>query len=92
MGARSSSMKIKVTTSLDANLVKAIDNFLETSRSRSRSQLIEDILMNWYKENKKQEIERQIEKYYLSMSDEEREEDQQWCEIASQSYRHLWED
>jgi len=85
-------MKIKVTTSLDANLVKAIDNFLETSRSRSRSQLIEDILMNWYKENKKQEIERQIEKYYLSMSDEEREEDQQWCEIASQSYRHLWED
>ena len=88
----SSSVKVKVTASLDAELVKAIDEFLKKSRDRSRSQLIEDVLRKWQKEQKRQEIESQIEKYYLSLSKKEREEDRTWGEIATQSANALWEE
>ena len=88
----SSSLKVKVTTSLDAELVKSIDKSLKTFKIRSRSQFIEKILYDWLKEQKKREIESQVEEYYLSLSDEEKEEDQEWNEIASRSAHKLWED
>jgi len=88
----SSSLKVKVTTSLDAELVESIDKSLKTSKIRSRSQFIEKILYDWLKEQKKREIENQVEEYYLSLSDEERKEDQEWNEIASRSAQKLWED
>ncbi len=88
----SSSVKVKVTASLDAELVKAIDEFLKEFKARSRSQLIEDILHKWHKEQKRKDLERQIEEYYLSLSNEEREEDRQWSEIAARSAHHLWKE
>ena len=84
--------KVKVTATLDRNLVKALDEFLEKSETRSRSQLIEDVLHKWYKSKKMREIESQIEAYYLSLSNEDQEEDRPWAEVASQSAHHLWED
>lgn len=90
MGSKtSSSVKVKVTASLDAELVKAIDEFLKEFKARSRSQLIEDVLRKWHKEQKRQKLESQIEEYYLSLSNEEREEDRQWSKIAAQSAHHL---
>ena len=88
----SSSGKVKVTASLDRQLVKDLDTFLKESKTRSRSQLIEDVLRTWQLERKRRELESQIEKYYLSLPNEEREEDRQWGEIAAQSARHLWEE
>jgi metal-responsive CopG/Arc/MetJ family transcriptional regulator len=93
MGVKAYSLaKVKVTTSLDAELVKAIDESLKALKARSRSQLIEDILRTWHKEQRKRELERQIEEYYLSLSNEEREEERQWDEIAAKSAHHLWKD
>ena len=88
----SSAEKVKVTASLDGELVKAIDEYLKGSKTRSRSQLIEDVLRNWHEEQKKCEIESQIEQYYLSLSDKEWEEDRQWTKIAAKSAKHLWEE
>ncbi len=88
----SSSKKVKVTASLDAELVHTIDQFLKISKTRSRSQFIEDILRKWHKEQKRKEIESQIEDYYLSLSDNEQEEDRQWTEIAASSAQQLWKD
>lgn len=93
MGSKTTpSVKVKVTASLDAELVKSIDEFLKEFKTRSRSQFIEDILRKWHKEQKKRKLESQIEEYYLSLSNEEREEDRQWSEIAAQSAHHLWEE
>ncbi len=93
MGSKSSSTaKVKVTASLDGELVKAIDEFLGKFKTRSRSKFIEDVLRNWHKEQKKQEVERQIEEYYLSLSNEEQEEDRDWREIAAKSAHLLWEE
>ena len=88
----SSSVKVKVTASLDAELVETIDEFLRESGDRSRSQLIEDALRKWQKEQQRQKIESQIEEYYLSLSDKEREEDRNWRKLAAQSAHHLWEE
>lgn len=93
MGSKaSSSVKVKVTASLDPELVKAIDEFLNELKTQSRSQLIEDVLRKWHKEQKKREIENQIEEYYLSLSNEEQEEDRQWSKIAAQSAHCFWEE
>jgi len=93
MGSKTSSLKkVKVTASLDAQLVKNLDEFLKESKSRSRSQLIEDVLSKWQIEQKRRQLESQVEKYYLSLSDEERKEDRQWSQIAAESARHLWEE
>jgi metal-responsive CopG/Arc/MetJ family transcriptional regulator len=93
MYSKSSSLtKVKVTASLDAELVNAIDRYLKKSKSGSRSQLIEDVLRNWHHDQKKREIERQVEEYYLSLSNEEREEDRNWNRIAANSAHHLWEE
>ena len=84
-----SSVKVKVTASLDPNLVKAIDGYLKESKARSRSQLIEDVIRSWLMEQKKKKIEGEIEQYYLSLSDGERKEDQEWTDIAA---HHLWKE
>ena len=93
MGSKTYSLsKVKVTASLDAELVKAIDESLKNIKVRSRSQLIEDVLLSWHKEQKMRELERQVEEYYLSLSNKDREEERKWDEIAAQSAHHLWKD
>jgi len=87
-----SSVKVKVTASLDPGLVKAIDGYLKESKIRSRSQLIEDVIRSWLMEQKKRKLESEIEQYYLSLSDGERREDQEWTDIAAQSIHHLWKE
>jgi len=86
----SSAQKIKVTTSLDAGLVKNIDEYLKLSKARSRSQLIENILRNWHMAIKKRELESQIEEYYLSSSKDEIKENREWNKIAAESAKSFW--
>lgn len=87
----SSSVKIRITASLNAELVTFIDRFLK-ARNQSRSQFIEDVLDKWHNEQKKQELENQIEDYYLSLSREERKEDHEWSKITAQHAQKLWEE
>jgi len=87
-----SSAKVKVTASLNPALVKQIDEFVKETNAGSRSRLIEYALGKWGKEQEKQKIEKQIEAYYLSLSDEDRLEDRQWNQIAAESVESLWED
>ncbi len=84
--------KVKVTASLDADIVKAMDEYIKKFKLRSRSQLIENALRAWQKEAKKRMLEKQVEAYYSAISDEEREEDRQWCETAAQSATRVWEE
>ncbi len=88
----SSSARVKITTSLDPKLVKEIDEHVKGSKARSRSQLVENILRDWNREQKVREVENQIEQYYLSLSNDEKDEDRQWSKIAAESARRLWEE
>ena len=88
----SSSARVKITTSLDPKLVKEIDEYVKGSKARSRSQLVENILRDWHREQKVREVENQIEQYYLSLSNDEKDEDRQWAKIAAESAKRLWEE
>ena len=93
MGTRTSSFaKVKITASLDPELVKEIDEHVKRSKARSRSQLIENVLRDWHRKQKEREIENQIEQYYLSLSNDEKDEDRQWTKIAAESAKRLWEE
>ncbi len=84
--------KVKVTASLDADIVKGMDDYIEKFNLRSRSHLIENALRAWHKEAKKRILEKQVEAYYSAISAEEWEEDRQWRETAAQSAAGLWEE
>ena len=82
--------KVKITTTINPGIVHAIDSYLKETKNRSRSKLIEDILRSWYMEQKRSEIEKKTEEYYLSLSEDEKKEDKEWTKIAAQSAKHLW--
>ena len=83
--------KVKITTTIDPDIVRAIDSYLEKNKTRSRSKFIEDILRSWYMEQKRNEVEKKVEEYYLSLSKEEKEEDREWTRIAAESTKYSWE-
>ena len=83
--------KVKVTATIDPDIICAIDSYLKKTKNRSRSKFIEDILRSWYIEQKKAEIEKRIEEYYLSLSEDEKKEDKEWTKIAAESAKNLWE-
>ena len=48
--------------------------------------------MNWHREQKVRGVENQIEQFYLSLSNNEKNEDRQWAKIAAESAKRLWEE
>ncbi len=84
--------KAKITLTLSRDLVQQIDELLQSPGARSRSQLVEDAIRRWLREHAKEELERQTEAYYLSLSEAEQEEDREWTETAAQAARPLWEE
>jgi len=84
------SQKAKITVTLSSDLVRQIDQLLDSPEASSRSQLIEEAVRRWLRDQAQEELERQTEEYYLSLSKAERNEDQEWSKIAARSAKHLW--
>ncbi len=91
MPAKSASRKTKLTVSIKNDLAEEILNIAKTEGA-SRSRVIEDMILCSLKEYKRREIERKIEKYYLSMSREEKQEDRDWAAASAESAKRLWRD
>ena len=85
------SPKTKVTVTLSHDLVRKLDELLDAPEAGSRSQLVEEALRRWLDDQLKEELERQTEAYYHSLSEAERKEDRQWSKIAGRSAKQLWE-
>jgi len=83
--------KSKITVTLSRDLVRRLDVLLRSPEAGSRSRLVEEALRRWLHDRAQQELERQTEEYYRSLSKGERKEDQQWSKIASRSARRLWD-
>ena len=86
----SNAARVRVTTSLDATLVKALDNVAKTMGRASRSRLVEEALQHWMAAQNRRRVEEEIEQYYLSLSAAERHEDRQWAAGASHAARKHW--
>lgn len=62
------SQKAKVTVTLNSDLVRQIDQLRDSPEASSRSQLIEEAVRRWLRDQAQIELERQTEEYYLSLS------------------------
>jgi len=69
------SPKSKITVTLSPDLVRQLDVLSPEAGSRSR--LVEEALRRWLHDRAQQELERQTEEYYRSLSKGERKEDEQ---------------
>lgn len=85
------SKKAKITVTLSNDLVRQIDQLLDSPGVSSRSQLVEEAVHRLLRDQAQKELERQTEEYYLSLSKTERNEDRQWSKIAVRSAKHLWD-
>ncbi|MCZ6680768.1 MAG: ribbon-helix-helix protein, CopG family [Candidatus Poribacteria bacterium] len=79
-----------MTLTLDAELIEAIDAIKQQTAGKSRSAVIEKILRPWYHAQLQKKIDRETEAYYLALSDEEQEEDQQWTQLTGTQIDRLW--
>jgi metal-responsive CopG/Arc/MetJ family transcriptional regulator len=89
----SSSMlrKAKLTVTISGDVVNEIDEIAKEKRI-PRSQAIEEMLRDWLLKSKKREIEKDIETYYLSLTEKEKKEDREWARIAAESAKRTWND
>jgi metal-responsive CopG/Arc/MetJ family transcriptional regulator len=87
----SSSTKVKVILSLDTELLTAIDAARQKQSEQSRSAVVEAILHQWFLTQQRKKLEQETEAYYLALSDEEREEDQQWTQLTATQIDRLWD-
>ena len=83
--------KAKLTVTISGDVVNEIDEIAKVEKT-PRSQLMEKILRDWLIKSKKREIERDIEAYYLSLTETEKKEDREWTTISAESAKRTWDD
>jgi len=83
--------KAKLTVTISGDVVNEIDEIAK-ERGTPRSQVMEEALRDWLLKSKKRAIEKDIETYYLSLTEKERKEDREWTKIAEESAKRTWND
>jgi metal-responsive CopG/Arc/MetJ family transcriptional regulator len=84
--------RLRVTASLDAGVVKALDDLAKRRGLPSRSRALEAALSYWLAEHERRRVEEEVEAYYRGRTGPEKREDREWTEFTSRSSRHLEED
>jgi metal-responsive CopG/Arc/MetJ family transcriptional regulator len=83
--------KTKLTVTISGDVVNEIDEIAK-EKGTPRSRIMEEMLRDSLLKSKKRAIEKDIEAYYLSLSEKEKKEDREWTEIAAESARRRWND
>jgi metal-responsive CopG/Arc/MetJ family transcriptional regulator len=83
--------KVRVTATLDRDMVEALDRAAKRHRLGSRSQALEAALKHWLREQRQREIDREIEAYYRSLTPSEKREERQWARFSSRVAARLWD-
>lgn len=82
-----------ITVRLFGEVLSAVDSLALNSGLPSRSAAIEEILQRWYEAARLQnELERETEAYYKSLTPEEMAEDRAWARFASAQAMQRWDD
>ena len=74
--------KAKLSVTVDERLVDQLD---ELAAESSRSQVVESALACWLRQRRRLQLEDEIERYYLDLTDEDRDEDAEWAELGARS-------
>lgn len=86
-------LNAEITVRLDGEILAAIDAIAQNTGLSSRSAAIEKILRRWYEVAwLQQELDRETEAYYKSLTPEEIAEDRAWAQFASEQAMQRWDD
>ena len=91
MSYTSTLRKAKLTVTISSDVVNEIDEIAKR-KGAARSQVMEEALRDWLLQAKKKAIEKDIEAYYLSLTEKEKKEDREWTKIAAESAKRTWND
>jgi len=91
MPSASALRKAKLTVTISGDVVNKIDDIAK-EKGTPRSQIMEEALRDWLLKCKKRAIEKDIEAYYLSLTENEKKEDREWSWIAAESSKRTWND
>jgi len=83
--------KTKLTVTISGDVVCVIDKIAKENGT-PRSQIMEEMLRDSLLRSKKRAIEKDIEAYYLSLSEKEKKEDREWTKVAEESAKRTWND
>lgn len=76
--------KAELTVTISGDVVNKI-NEIAKEKEIPGSQAIEEILRDRLLKSKKREIGKDIETYYLSLTEDEKKEDREWARISAES-------
>ena len=91
MSSASPLRKAKLTVTISNDLVNEIDEIAK-GKGEPRSQVMEEMLRDSLQASRKRAVEKDIEAYYLSLTEKEKEEDREWTQIAAESAKRTWDD
>ena len=91
MPSTSTLRKAKLTVTISGDVVNKIDEIAK-EKGTPRSQVMEDMLRDSLLKSKKRAIEKDIEAYYLSLTEKEKKADREWTKIAAESAKRTWDD
>ena len=83
--------KAKLTVTISGDVVDQIDE-IARGKGAPRSQVMEEALRYWLRQTRKRAVEKDIEAYYLSLTDKEKKEDREWMKTTAESARRTWDD
>lgn len=86
-------LNTEITIRLEDKVLRAIDSVAQNTGLSSRRAAIEKILQRWYEIAwLQQDLDRETEAYYKSLTPEEIAEDRAWVQFASEQAMQRWDD
>lgn len=82
--------RIKMSVSLDQDVVEALDGLTAGRERKNRSEVVEQALRHWLRHHRRTVLDRQIEAYYRSLEEEEREADRDWAGLGTVTVEESW--
>jgi metal-responsive CopG/Arc/MetJ family transcriptional regulator len=79
--------KARVSVTVDRILLRRCDR---VARGATRSQVFEQALEKWLREQRQKALEAEIERYYASLSRNEQAEDASWADLSSRVLGETW--
>ncbi len=91
MAAQRRARRVRVTATLGKGMVDALDQAAKRHGLASRSQALETALAHWLREQRRREIERDMEAYYRSLTAVEKRENREWTRFVARAASRRWD-
>jgi hypothetical protein len=76
--------KAKVSVTVEEGVLRRA---LALARGKTRSEVFERALEQWVRARGRERLDREIERYYTSLTDEERREGDRWAVLGDETMR-----